>query len=76
MHRGVAGCSFGQFINFTIFVSFDILYCESFEVILHFCDKTQISLEGGFPGNTLFFYLSDDHFGISAVDAFLNPDGS
>jgi hypothetical protein len=75
-HRGVVGYSFGQFISFTIFVLLDVLYCESFEIILHFSDKTQISLKGGFPGNALFFYLSGDHFRISVDDAFLNLDGS
>jgi hypothetical protein len=75
-HRGVAGCSFGEFISFIICVSFDVLYCEFFEIILYFSNKTQISLEGGFPGNALFFYLSDDHFRISVEDVFLNPDGS
>jgi hypothetical protein len=75
-HQGVAGYSFGQFISFAIFVSLDVLYSESFEIILHFSEKTQISLEGGFPGNALCFYLSGDHIRISAEDAFLNPDGS
>jgi hypothetical protein len=54
-HRGVAGYSFGQFISFTIFVLLDVLYCESFEIVLHFFDETQISLEGGFPDIALFF---------------------
>jgi hypothetical protein len=58
------------------FVSLDVLYCESFKIILYFSDEAQISLEGGFPGNVLFFYLSGNHFRISAEDAFLNPDGS
>jgi hypothetical protein len=75
-HRGVAGCSFGQFISFAIFVSLDALYCESFEIILHFSDKTQILVKGGFPGNALFFYLSSNHFRICAEDAILNPDRS
>jgi hypothetical protein len=61
-------------MSFTIFVSFVVLYCESFEIILHFFDKTQISLGGGFPGNALFFYLSGDHFGIGVEDAFMNPN--
>jgi hypothetical protein len=45
--QGVAGCSFGQFISFTIFVLLDVLNCESFEISLHFFYETQISLEGG-----------------------------
>jgi hypothetical protein len=39
-HRGVASCNFGQFVSFAIFVLLNVLYCESFEIILHFCDKT------------------------------------
>jgi hypothetical protein len=75
-HRVVEGYSFGQFIRFIILVSLDVLYCESFEIILHSSNKTQILLEGGFPGDALFFYLSSDHFGISAEDAFLNSNCS
>jgi hypothetical protein len=75
-HRGIAGYTFGQFIHFTIFVSLDVPYCESFEIILHSSDKTQILLKGGIPNDALFFYLSNDHFGITAKDAFLNSDGS
>jgi hypothetical protein len=75
-HRGLAGYGFGQFTHLTIFVSLEVLYCESFEIILHSSDKTQILFEGGFPGDALFFYLSSDHFRISAEDAILNSDGS
>jgi hypothetical protein len=35
-YRGVAGCSVGQFISFTIFILLDVLYYEFFEIILHF----------------------------------------
>jgi hypothetical protein len=74
-HRGVAGCIFGQFINFAIFL-LDVLYYESFEIILHFLTRLKYLLWGGFPGNALFFYSSRDHIKISTEDAFLNPDGS
>jgi hypothetical protein len=39
-HRGVADCSFGQLISFAIFVSLDVLYCESFEIIFHSSDES------------------------------------
>jgi hypothetical protein len=58
------------------FVSLNVLYCESFEITLHSSDKSQILLEGRFPSNALFFYMSNDHFRIGAEDAFLYPDGS
>jgi hypothetical protein len=75
-HRAVVVCSFLQFVSFAIFVSLDVLYCESFEIILHFSNKTQILLDGGFLGDALFFYFSSDHFRNGAEDAILNPDGS
>jgi hypothetical protein len=79
IHQRALGCCVlqpWQVIRFTIFVSLDVLYCESFEIILHSSDKTQILLKGGFTGDALFFYLSSDHIRISAEDAFLNSDGS
>jgi hypothetical protein len=79
IHRRALVCcgyNLGQFIHFAIFVTLDVLYYESFEIILHSSDKTQILLKGWFPGSELFFYLSSDHFRISVEDAFLNFDGS
>jgi hypothetical protein len=75
-HQDVAGCSFCQFISFANFVSPDVLYCEYFEIIFYSSHQTQIPLEGWFPGNSLFFYLSSNHFRISAEDGFLNSGGS
>jgi hypothetical protein len=75
-HSGVVGCSLRQFVSFKIFVSLDVFYCESFEVILHSFDHAQIPPEGRFPGNTLFFYLTSYNCRIGAKDASLDPNGS
>jgi hypothetical protein len=61
--------------TFGIFGSFDILYDKPFEIILQPSDEGQIYLKGRLSGNTLFFYLSDKHFGVCVRGALLNPDG-
>jgi hypothetical protein len=78
IHRwawGVAGCSLHQFTSFEVFVSLDVFYCESFEVIIHSTDHAQILLEGRLPGNTLFFYLTRYNYRIRVKDASLDPNG-
>jgi hypothetical protein len=75
MNRGVAGCSFCQFLDFNIFVWLNLFYCESFEVIIHSSEQAQVPLEGGLPGNTFFFYLSNNHFRVGVKDASLDPSG-
>jgi hypothetical protein len=64
-----------QFISFDVLSSLNVFYGESFEVILHSSNEDQVPLEGGFPRNTLFFYLYNDHFGIGAKGASLDPNG-
>jgi hypothetical protein len=71
----ILGSGLCQFITFSIFGSFDILYDKPFEIILQPSDEGQIYLKGGLSGNTLFFYLSDKHFGVCVRGAPLNPDG-
>jgi hypothetical protein len=67
-------CGLHQFINFDILGSLIVLCGESFEVILHSSNVGQVPLKGGLPGDTLFFYLSSDHFRISAEGASLDPN--